>query len=490
MNKADVCINHTTAVSFGSESTAYKKRDTKLKKFVRGKNSPSFDKLLSYLDKPTSTDMSLEHFPVGNIGNHATTIYSFVKDSKRYVWYNNPWGHKLENQSWLDESFNIGITDGSVEDLKRQNLAVPPYIPRPMLYHLNARRVSRYTETLPYDQVRIIYDKYTSWNKGQGPAFNPHHPLKLLYLLKLLTNATHLEILHPNDTMPPNGPQTTDGVDKDLPKSNTGACGLWVCMYTAKVEDLVGGQLRNPRRDIDGILRTIKESLSSKSLHGQVSDGKGRPARCVLARGVEDYQFSIQALLAMVYDVVPGKDLVETSMVTSRKRKRTISSGWHTMVFRKLDEMMKIIERESNKRFLPKSYSTHTYDQVHARYKDSMIAGYIETLAIVSGEDETNKGMTYLDKTAHIATFVWKNHLDQDFHLQYFVVATKNLIACKHNDDPENDHIPRKEYAELTTPTRLTRANHDRVLRERHSKMFNYNLAERQRGIENRKRAD
>lgn len=498
MNKADVCINHTTAVRYGYSSKKYMKMEKSLE-FKPGKNSPSFDKLLGYLDPPIIDDSSLEYFPVDNIKGHITSMYSFIRDSKRYVWYNNSWGHRDEIPYLDDSMADIDFTDGSVEDLKRQGLTVPDGIADYLLFDFNAHRVLRYIRSLGGpDQYRGVMDKYVSWNKGVGSAGDPHHPMKLLYLLKILTNADHLEILHPNDTMPPKGPQTTDGVDKDVPNSEdrVGACGLWTCMYTAKVDDIIGGQLRNPRRDIGSILRTIKESLNSKCLHGKVNKDVSR--RSVLAHGVDDFQFSIQAMLALVYDVIPEKDAVEGSTVTTRKRKRySVSTGWqgwHTMVFRKLDELVKIIEVEFQKvngtTYIASSVEEGNIlrKKLISQAEDSIIAGYIETFAIVSGEDETNNGLTYLDKTAHIATFVSKNDIVWIHQLREFVDATKFLIACKHNDDAENADIPRKTYAELTAPTRSTRGNHDRILRDTHSKLFKYNLADRQREIENKNR--
>lgn len=490
MNKADVCINHTTAVRYGYSSKKYMKMDKSLE-YNPGKNSPSFDKLLSYLDPPTTIDeSSLEYFPVDNVVGHITSMYSFVRDSKRYVWYYNSWGHRDEIPYLEDSMAEVDFTDGSVEDLKRQGLTVPDEIGFYSLFDFNAHRVFRYIHG--HGLYRSVIDKYRSWNKGEGFSGYEHHPMKLLYLLKILTNADHLEILHPNDTMPPKGPQTTDGVDEDLPNigDRVGACGLWTCMYSAKVDDIIGGQLRNPRRDTGSILRTIKESLNSKSLHGKVNKDVSR--RSVLARGVDDFQFSIQAMLALVYDVIPEKDSVGGSTVT-RKRKKTGWQGWHTMVFRKLDELVKIIEVELQK-VNETTYTASSVEEANILTKKlisqveySIIAGYIETFAIVSGEDETNNGLTYLDKTAHIATFVSKNDLVSVHELRQFVDATKFLIACKHNDDPENSDIPRKTYAKLTAPTRSTRGDHDRILRDTHPKLFKYNLADRQRELENKK---
>lgn len=500
MNKADVCINHTTAVRYMSKNFM---KMWKSLEYKPGKNSPIFDKLLSYLEPPTIDDSSLEYFEADNIQGHSTSMYSFIRDSKRYVWYNNPEGHRDEISDLDDSMGDIDFTDGSVEDLKRQGLDVPDGIARHLLFDFNAHRVLRYIRSVgDRRQYRSVMDKYRSWNKGVRSAGDQHHPMKLLYLLKILTNADHLEILHPTDTMPSEGPQTTDGIDKDVPNAGdqsaddrVGACSLWTCMYAAKVDEIIGGQLRAPRRDTESILRTIKESLNSKCLHGRVNKDVSR--RSVLARGVDDFQFSIQAMLALVYDVIPEKDVVESYEVTTRKRKRNGVSmgwqGWHAVVFRKLDEMVQIIEGEFRKVHRT-TYEVSSVEEGNilkkkllSQIEDSIIAGYIETLAIVSGEDETNNGLTYLDKTAHIATFVSKNKMVWIWDLKEFVGATKFLIACKHNDDPENADIPRKTYAELTAPTRSTRGIHDKILRDTHSKLFKYSLADRQRDIENKK---
>lgn len=493
MNKADVCINHTTAVNYGYTSTKFVKMNNALK-VKPGKNHTGFDKLLSYLDPPTTADSPLEYFQAENVKNHSTTLFSFVKDSKRYVWYNNPWGYDSSEIRDIDESVNVeGLPDSSIEDLKRQGLDVPKGIDYHLLYDYNAHRVMRYVEKfLPYHQYRSLYEKYRCWNPRRV-ARDYHHPMNLLYLLKILTNADHLELLHPRDTMPCYGPQTTDGVDPDVPKlSEYGACSLWTCMYIEKVEKFIGGQLSNPRRDIGSILRTIKQSLNSKSLHGKID--KDMSKRSTLAHGLDDFQFSMKAILALVYDVIPEKDVVDGYTVTSRKRKiSNVAGGWHTMVFRKLTNIFHIVSGIYHKI----DGSTHTVQTVQegeilrekllSQVRDTIIAGYIETFAIVSGEDETNNGLTYLDKTAHIATFVLKNNLTCIDDFSQFIDATKDLIACKHNDDPENADIPRQTHAKLSAPTRFMRENHDRILRDTHAKLFKYNLGDRQREIENKK---
>lgn len=355
----------------------------------KGKNSRSFDKLLSYLEPPMGNDHLVETFFAANVQQHATTIASFVKDSKRYVWYNNPWGlngdlkyhQDQEAVEWWED-----FKDNSVQDLKRQNLTVPKVGTETYsynyseLYFLNAHRVTQFIEySISADQRREVMSKFHSWNKPvRIPAV---HPMSVMYFLKMLFKADHLIILHPSDTMPLRGPQNGDGVDKDLPSVGSfGACSLWASMYVAKVHEVIGVRLGNTRRDVNTLLHHVKTTLASKSLHGEIESDWEK--RSVIARAVDDGEYSFKALLALVYDVIPEKNMMDNL----RKRKRShLFTSWHDRVFRKLDTLLVIEERENKKVHGKKKNSeeddgvfTHDRFQVNAEEEDMIVAGYIE----------------------------------------------------------------------------------------------------------------
>lgn len=490
MHKADVCINHAIGTKYGTHTVQMQRYLRKMAFIPKGKNSRSFDKLLSYLEPPTDNDDPVETFFAGNVQRHGTLIASFVKDSKRYVWYNNPWGFDADLEYHQGEEgmeWSEDFKDNTVQDLKRQNLTVPKVGTETHsynyseLYFLNAHRVTQFIDySISADQRREVMSKFHLWNKPRIPTV---HPMSVMYFLKILFNADHLVILHPIDTMPLHGPQTSDGVDQDLPNiGSRGACSLWLSMYAAKVHDVIGTRLSNTMNPVNTLLRHVKTTLASESLHGKVENDWEK--RSAIARGVDDREYSLKALLALVYDVIPEKN-------SFRKRKRThLSTSWHDRVFRKLDTLLVIEEREYEKVRGKKENSEPDggvtvldHFKVNAEEEDVIIAGYIETLAIISNEDETNSGLTYLDKTGHVAAFVARNRLHSLHFLMDFVDATKFLISCKHNDDPEIG-ASRRTY-DLLSGTRLVKERHDRILRDTHPKLFGYSLADRQRKIEN-----
>ena len=496
MNKADVCINHTIAHSYGSHNDWGQH-------FVRnmiprpGINSLSFEKLLSYLDPPADDDKSVESFFAANIQRHGTSIHSFVKDSKRYVWYNNPWGFngdkKYHNYSpWPRDFYQVGIDDSSVNDLKRRGLKIPLHLKLTYaeVFKMNALRVLEQAEFMDGEFGYGLIDKFRSWDKlkrGDSKSIGHSHPMGVLYFLKLIFHADHLEVLHPSETMPAIGPQNRgEGLDDDVPCSaQHGACALWTSMYVEKVRDIIGSRVSNARAET--LVHLVKTSLTKNSLFGSYKDATS--LRFMMARGVDDREYSMKALMSLVYDVIPEKEFILGSHPNTRKRKlSSVSTGWHSNVFRKLGRLVEILEREHKTHGKVEDDGTGVtmtkkFLKADTKYEDKIIAGFIETLAIVSGEDETNKGLTYLDKTGFIAAFVVHNRMGDLGYLQLFVDAAKFLISCKHNDDPENADTPRAEYSGRA-PTRSARERHDRILRDTHSELFKYNLADRQREIE------
>lgn len=448
MNKADLCINHTVGTVYGwtsDESQRFSRRSVS----PPGKNSQVFEILVTYVDPPATDARELEAYSAMNIDGHTTSILSFTVDSKTYVWYNNPWGWESDSKHYdhKPDPATFEFDDSDAADLKRRDLDVPEET-QADLFILNAGRI--YPRFFPPERVR----EFRAWTRG----LDIRHPMCVLQALKLIFDAHHLEVLHPMDTMPRKGPQRGDGVDRDIPlKSEVGACSLWTEMYLMKVDDIVGGEMDKRKRDASAILYHVKNTLNSEALHGGESD------RALIARGVQERKYGVQAMLALVYDVIPGKNEIPDSPQMTRKRRRShINTSWHGKVFRKLDAIIEIVEREKE------SLSRH-----------KIVAGYIEGFAIVSGADETNNGQTYLDKTGHMATFVYQNELAERRFLKYFVEALKLLITCKHNDDPENDEIDRLHHAEIGVglSTRSVRKRNDHIIRETHPKLFGYNLA-------------
>lgn len=482
MNKADVCINHTIATTYGYWN--YKDQQFVGKMVPKpGNNSLSFEKLLSYLDPPTDDESySVESFFAANIQCHATSIHSFVKDSKRYVWYNNPWGFtgdkKYHNRLPWPRYFDL--KDASIEDLKRRDLRVPvgEKFTYAELFELNAFRVLDYVEFMDGEGGYGLKDKWRAWNK---PYVSYVHPMSVLYFLKLIFNADHLQVLHPSDTMPDDGPQREDGegIDRDLAcVAEHGACSLWTSMYVAKVRDVIGSRVENMRAET--LVHIVKNSLTKKALHGEYREDTD--VRSTMARGVDDREYGMKALMALVYDVIPEKSFIQGSHYATRKRKLSfVSTGWHSKVFRKLANLVKILEREHKAHGKTRNDGTGVespsrFKKADFGYEDKIIAGFVETLAIVSGEDETNK--VNLAKTGYIAAFVVQNRIGDLEQLRYFVDATSFLISCKHNDDPENATTPRETYS-TPAPTRSAIDRHDRILRDTHEALFGYNLVDR-----------
>ena len=448
MNKADLCINHTLGTVYGwtsDESQLFHRRSES----PPGKNSQVFEILVTYVDPPGNSARELEAYAAMNIDDHTTSICSFTVDSKTYVWYNNPWGWEMDFDHYLHRPDPpiFDFHDSGVADLKRRDLDAPEES-QAGLFILNAGRI--YPTFFPPERVR----EFRAWTRG----LDIRHPMCVLQALKIIFDAQHLEVLHPMDTMPRKGPQSGDGVDRDIPlKCNIGACSLWTQMYLMKVDDIIGGEMDKRKRDASAILYHVKNTLNSETLHGV------EPDRALIARGAQEHKYSVEALLTLVYDVIPDKDKIPDSPHMTRKRRRShINTSWHDKVFRKLVAMVQIVEKEKE-----------------ALSENKIIAGYIEGFAIVSGEDEKNKGQTYLDKTGHIATFVYQNELAELGFLKYFVEALKLLVTCKHSDDPENDEIDRLRDAEigLGLGTRSMRRRNDHILRDTHPKLFGYNLA-------------
>lgn len=220
LHKADICLNHAISVNIGlecyqNETSGFSKIWTQFLAFI-------------LVERPNCHDRKVESFSCDNITGHDCSISFCVMYSRTYVWYNNPEGYVLDrdakeftninvpNQECLDEA-----EASEIEDIEK-NLTVCNDLP---MYEAEKIKVLglrlknmmlnfRKRGAVNANRIDGIFERLSTWrrpNENQ-PKLPQYHVMSILQLLKLATNSDHLVAVHPADSMPEVGPQTSDGM--------------------------------------------------------------------------------------------------------------------------------------------------------------------------------------------------------------------------------------------------------------------------------------
>ena len=405
-------------------------------------------KFLEYLKPPKQDEVGVHVYPSPYIDGHATSLCDFVKGGKRYVWYHNPWGFSPDRRYVLDpediDDHEIEIIFShfrrtSVEDNPDMEFLGRHLNPTTKLY-INCMRLQILQKR---DFEHKIRDKVTAWQGKNDRHVNSFHIMSALYTLKCLTNnSDHLEVIHPQDSMLPIGPQTSDGLSPLFQEhsfiptvSEIGACTLWTSLYNAKVLSTIGDDLRK-RRNISYILETIRKRLTNNFLDGE------KTVRLALAkftsndsRGYieQDRKQVLKEVYTFVYQLIPRNDDSRLQEVGTRmKSKNPLWTSWHRKVFREIDNILnKVVDKtisDFNKdpRILKDGLNTF------------VSAGFLEIFRILA----ERKGQIYMSvpMTKLILTMVNKINklgLNSYRRLCSFASGVTALILCKHEEEKD-----------------------------------------------------
>lgn len=479
LHKADLCVNHTMAVNLG-----FMLGDDEEDRVVTSTYGPSkiFTKFLSYIKKPKPDEKGVESFFANGLRGHSCTISSVVNNSKRFVWWRNPWGAYADWSRWdrLGNSYDLpeGCNDlydkiraGKIEDVK-ENVSASDQKPLPE--HVKIQAIgdrlgnmlgeSRNRGEAEVHRANEICRKLDEWavdSYGDDPLPDGH-VMKTLQLLKLMTNAEHLVVIHPFRSMPWSGPQTDDGIDCDTTSVTGrvgGACVLWGKVYMKRVQEVMEEFLakRKPLRTEPELLELVTKVLTTDNLGGEVHVTQA------LANYMDSNGEELKAwktILSIVYDMMPEK---REQRVTRHSTSTRFNSDWHVETLWKLSLVVKYIEDKLIK------------DRKRVNPKDLLpefVAGYIESIYIVASE-EARAHPAYSETVGHIATFVVKHRLHNARFLRQFVRMVKFLMSCKHNEGIQDNADAERRKFELPTQTRADRDKGKTFLIE-HAALYGY----------------
>lgn len=482
LDKADLCVNHALSVKLG-----FMLGEEEEDRIVVASKGPSkiFTKFLAYVEPPGPEEKGVESFFAGALRGHACTISSVVNNGKRYVWWMNPWGAHEDWYKW-DEIKNDPlpvppgcndvwkkVNEAEIEDVKK-NADVSD---SPLPEHVKIRTLhdrlgsmlgkSRGRGAAEERRADVICHKFNLWAVDGSPLINPPlpegHVMNTLQLLKLMTDAEHLVVIHPFRSMPGRGPQTDDGIDCDTRSvvgSGGGACVLWSNVYMKRVQRVMGEFLadRKPKRTEAALLELVTNVLTTNNLGGELH------ATQALANFMDlhgDRLEGWKTILSIVYDIIPEKaDQRVTRFSTSTR----FNSDWHAEIMWKLRLVMHYIKKQVDK--------NGTRPATDMDLVPEVIAGYIESIFIVASAEARDQP-AYTETVGHIATFVEKNRWNSLQFLNAFVNMLRFLVSCKHNETiPVNNEAERRNF-QLPTLTRTGRDRGQTFLKE-HAALYGY----------------
>lgn len=484
LHMADLCINHALGVTFAYNSPTYRKfqRDVHLR--PAGSNSYVLDHFLDYLEPPPAPgDIAVHSFYSRNIKRHSCSISSFVKDSKRYVWYNNPWGFEVDAKHLLKERalpvpVDVPFRDKTIQDLFRKNIILKELVGvhEEDLIRMNIQRITDFVIA----QGGAFYDTFFNkvydwmnpkrpfsfrwwWNKEWDGNF---HVMTLLFFLKTLAGAEHLEVLHPRDTMPSVGPQTSDGICTEvLGNGGVGACSLWTVLYVSKVKEMLGSQLLDPKRNsIASLVYTVKTTLTSELLGGE------KTPRDAVARmmGMFGMQEDLKSIMSTIYDMIPD-----------RRDRMKVERRAVFLDLDRIEELVRVNLREAiSKECTAAQAASYNANLDNVRCYEA-VAGFLEAATVVASVAEKRNADEFKEKLRIIIMFTVRHHKVGNIHfLKQFIKALKTMIKCKHDElvgpgRQENGRVlypvPRATRGGLPTENDIFET-HSRVFGERRDK--------------------
>lgn len=482
LNKADLCVNHALSVNLG-----FMLGEGEEDRIEVASVGPSkiFTKFLDYVEPPGPEEKGVESFQAGALAGHACTISSVVNNGKRYVWWMNPWGAYADWHRWGkikndDLSVPPGCDDiwkkvnaSEIEDVKKNADVSDSPLPEHVKIRVLGDRIgsmvgkSRRRGFAEERRADVICHKLSLWAVDGSPQVNPPlpdgHVMNTLQLLKLVTNAEHLVVIHPFRSMPPSGPQIDDGIDCDTRSvvgSGGGACVLWSNVYMKRVQRVMGEFLadRKPKRTEAALLELVTNVLTTNNLGGELH------ATQALANFVDLHGDKLEGwktLLSIVYDIIPEKTEQQVTRFSTSTR---FNSDWHAETMWKLRLVMHYIGKQLRK--------DGTKPATDMDLVPEVVAGFIESIFIVASAEARGQP-AYTETVGHIATLVEKNRWNSLKLLGAFVNMLRFLISCKHNETiPANNEAERRNF-QLPTLTRAGRDRGQAFLKE-HAALYGY----------------
>lgn len=482
LNKADVCVNHSMAVN-----VAHWVPDS----VAEGFDEPSFEttgtsrtwaKFLEYLESPGRQDEGVESVMLQNITYHACSMSSFVKNGKRVVWYQNPWGYFADMSS---DVYNLDVPDmecvetaeqSEIEDVKidfapnqtnpmheAAKIKLLGYRVKNMVWNLQKRGSDGIKK---FDAITTEFDHWREHSReGKRPRPVPEmHIMAILQLLKLATNSHHLIVVHPKDSMPHMGPQIYDDIDEETRAviNQAGACIVWSTVYMRRVSRVMGREILL-RKNTQHYLDIISETLTKDHLDGEEN------ARLMLAKYIDAHggQREWKAILSYVYDVIPEK--ARTAIRTRYGDKSRFHTHWHQKALRELDMVISYITKEHER----------LYGAVGLGDMElctTCIAGYVEAINIVASQEAKSRP-SYTEETGKIAVYIKKSSLHHLVGTSLFINMVKNMISCKH-DPSVMENASRQRVQYQLPPTTRTDKNTATELLAEHRRIYGYGASE------------
>ena len=482
LHKADFCVNHAMSVNMAHtippDSEGYTVSKVGL--------STTWARLLAFLEKPDREERTVVSFYSHTIAGHSTTISSVTRDGKRYVWYHNPWGYvddlkygQYDRTEAPDHETYDNAMAAQIEDIRKNVL-----VSNKRMYESNKIKMLGYR--VPYmlrnyanrgqnERFRSssIFDKYNHWrSRGirNGEKLPMYHVMSILALLKFATDADHLVVIHPFNSMKSIGPQRDDGIDcfvADVIGGEGGACVLWSHVYMRRVHEVMTDVL-NKRvavvREAD-MLDIIQNELTiipfGKDDHHQPNP------ESALAKYMDAYggQKQWKTILSVVYDLLPefaGQRPFRTTRLLAGENLH-FHSPWHVEVLWKLDLVEKYVEED-----LVRTYGTVK----NANFKPEIVAGFVEMLYIVSSA-AAKASLEYTENIGRITSFIVKSRLHKFEGVGKFSNMIKMLIRCKQNKY-DLDERSRQSYS-IPAPTRADRES-TRTILQKHADTYGYGV--------------
>lgn len=455
------CVNNI--ISFTEQYVTPEFFELKMQGYLK-KKCTTWTKFTEWLKPPKQDEIGVDVFPSTYIAGHSTSLCMFVKGGKRYVWYHNPWGFAEDRKHVMgyediDENdrdkINSLFRRTSADDNPDMDFLGKELSPADKLC-VHATRLFLLKKMHQRGESKgEIDDKVATWRGNGDRQINVCHIMSLLYTLKCLTNSNHLEVIHPQDSMLPSGPQINDGIsplggETISTTTATGACTLWTSLYNAKVFSTVGEDLRK-RRSIAYILETIKKRVTHNFLGGE------KTARLALAKFTNNdsggyidakRKEDLKEVYTHVYRFIPRNDSL---LFPPRTRTGTYPwSPWHRRVFRDMDKILAKVAGKSQSHFgvdiTTKKDDTNNF----------VSTGYLEVFRILA---ESENSVTIPVETSMLIMYLMRKIRQHKLHsyrgLENFLAGVTAIIVCKHEEEQDSVSRPEDPYVAPATRKRV-----------------------------------
>lgn len=452
LNKTDVCVNHALGIHYGALSEAYRVFVKESESFRKTNKNKSFlwNKFLGYLAVPHIDDAEVESFPCDNIVRHSCSISSFTKHGKRYVWYNNPWGHHRDilgqDDPPIKDKWLVPFQGNTVHDIRNEIVFDDEeYLFEQQLIYLCGARVRQIVDNdlaANTESVHTIVPRVLAWLdkwlEDGAECDRERHVMTTLYLLKELTNSDHLVVIHPTESMSKTGPQSCDGVetitDAILHKSY-GACAHWTIGYIDKVRTTIGADIgtQNQLSHFEEIVKNTLKKYVICDTHLAIANLE------MVNTSDHTDRNELRYILSSIYDMIPAND--GSVYATRFHEKSPYNSSWYQEILWKLNIMLD---------------KTNNLLQTGEYHKQLIIAsGYIEVvniMTIVYGREHETVNENYIEVVARLVGFVHddtKMNMFSQKGLLRFQDIMILMVTCKHNRVAKPNEISPKQYSAL-----------------------------------------